>query len=74
MFEAMAGFTDMVCGEAPLEIEKSRGAEQRRVNRKFCMDFLHRLVHLSMREGAARAMDPTRAEYGRIEIPRVPMS
>ena len=73
MYEAMDNFTDAICGEAPLGIEKSSGAEQRRENRRKCMDFLHRLVHLSMREGAARAMDPSRAEYGRIELPQVPM-
>ena len=39
-----------------LKIEKSSGAERIRSNRVAMMDFMHRLVHLSMREGAARAM------------------
>lgn len=56
MFEAMERFTTAVCGEAPLAVEKSPGAERVRATRKATMDFLHRLVHLSMREGAARAM------------------
>lgn len=57
MFEAMNKFTDAICGEAPMDIEKSTAANKRRENREMCMDFLHRLVHLSMREGAARAMN-----------------
>jgi hypothetical protein len=57
MFEAMEKITDAMAGEAPLDVEKSPGAEQRRANRQFAMDLLHRLVHLSMREGAARAMN-----------------
>lgn len=56
MFEAMMNFTTATCGEAPQKIEKSPGAERVRANRTATMDFLHRLVHLSMREGAARAM------------------
>lgn len=56
MYAAMEHFTTAVCGEAPLRIEKSAAAEKVRSNRKNIMDFLHRLVHLSMREGAARAM------------------
>ncbi len=68
MFEAMASFTTAVCGEAPLKIEKSPGAERVRANRLAMMDFLHRLVHLSMREGAARAMG-THTPSG-LELPR----
>lgn len=70
MFEAMTALTDAVCGEAPLAIEKSSGAEQRRANRQMMMDALHRLIHLAMREGAARAMDPSRSDYGRIQLPK----
>lgn len=68
MFESMAKFTDAIAGEAPLDIEKSRAAEQRREVRRFMMDYLHRLVHLSMREGAARAMK-THTPSG-LELPR----
>lgn len=70
VFEAMVKFTDAIVGEAPLEIERSAAANKRREDRAMCMDFLHRLVHLSMREGAARAMDPRRTELGRIEVAR----
>ena len=69
MFQAMSGFTDAVCGEAPMKIEQSAGANRVRENRARMMDFLHRLVHLAMREGAARAQDPNRAEFGRIVQP-----
>lgn len=57
MFESMTKFVDAVYGEAPLGSEKSTAANQTRDSRKFCMDYLHKLVHLSMREGAARAMN-----------------
>jgi hypothetical protein len=70
MFEAMSSFTTAVCGEAPMKIEKSPGAERIRANRLAMMDFMHRLVHLAMREGAARAMNPHRTGMGRIELPR----
>lgn len=55
MFESMAKFTDVLCGEEPEKFNKGSAAEQRRASRKLCMDYLHRLVHLSMREGAARS-------------------
>jgi hypothetical protein len=69
MFQAMSNMTDAVCGEAPLVVESGAAASQRRENRKKMMDFLHRLVHLAMREGAARAMNPDRACFGRIIQP-----
>lgn len=69
MFQAMSNFTDAVCGEAPMKIEQGTTANRVRENRIKMMDFLHRLVHLAMREGAARAMDPSRAEFGRIVQP-----
>jgi hypothetical protein len=69
MFEAMVTFTDAICGEAPLVIEQSTAANNRREQRAMAMDFMHRLVHLAMREGAARAMNPHRTEMGRIELP-----
>lgn len=69
MFEAMKNFTDSVVGEEPLAVEKGTAAENRRAARRYTMDFLHRLVHLSMREGAARAMNPNKTELGRIQMP-----
>lgn len=69
MFEAMKNFTDTVCGEEPLAVEKGTAAENRRAARRYVMDFLHRIVHLSMREGAARAMNPHRTEMGRVHLP-----
>lgn len=68
MFEAMRDFTSAVCGEEPTVFEKSAGAEQVRANRRAVMDFLHRLVHLSMREGAARAMGTHTP--GGLELPK----
>lgn len=70
MFESMVKFTDVICGEEPSKIEKGRAAEQRRESRKLCMDYLHRLVHLSMREGAARAMN-THSPSGLILNPHI---
>jgi alpha-D-ribose 1-methylphosphonate 5-triphosphate diphosphatase PhnM len=70
MFEAMQKFTDAIVGEAPMDIEKSAAAEQRRAARQYSMDFMHRLVHLAMREGAARAWNPNRTELGRVEESR----
>lgn len=71
MFQSMAKFTDVMCGEEPMAVETTRAAQQRRENRKLCMDYLHRLVHLSMREGAARAMG-THSPSGIMIRPSVP--
>lgn len=60
MYRVMSYLTDMFVGEEPGKLEKSAPAEKRRADRRAMMDVLHRLVHLSMREGAARAMDPRR--------------
>lgn len=68
MYESMVKFTDAVAGPAPLDVEKGAGAEHRREVRRFMMDYMHRLVHLSMREGAARAMK-THTPSG-LELPR----
>jgi hypothetical protein len=72
MFEAMQMATDAICGEAPLAIEQSAAANKRRDQRATMMNFMHRLVHLSMREGAARAMNPSRTSLGKIDttLPR----
>jgi hypothetical protein len=69
MFEAMTAMTDAVCGEEPPTIYVGPGARKVRENRKLMMDALHKLVHLAMREGAARAMNPVQTKSGRIEIP-----
>lgn len=54
MFQAMQAFTDATCGEAPLTVEKSPAAEQRRRARRECMDFLHRFAAACMRDGVGR--------------------
>lgn len=74
MFEAMTTFTDAICGEAPTAIEQSKAANERRDKRALTMDFMHRLIHLAMREGAARAMNPNRTELGRIQLPSTPFN
>lgn len=61
MFDAMNAMTTAICGEEPSPHMIGPGAEKVRHNRRLMMDFLHKLIHLSMREGAARAMDPHRA-------------
>lgn len=69
MFRAMSVMTDAFCGEEPLAVEKSTTAETRRQIRRTMMDSLHRLVHLAMREGAARAMNGGRRVEGGIMVP-----
>lgn len=69
MFEVMTIMVDQFVGEAPLAIEKTTVAEQRREARQLAFDVLHRLVHLAMREGAARAMDPSRTPLGALKMP-----
>lgn len=70
MFAAMSAMTDAVCGEEPGPRMIGPGAEKVRENRRKMMDFLHRLVHLSMREGAARSHNPVMAnKAGNIIIP-----
>ncbi len=54
MFKVMATFVDSVVGEAPLAVETTPAAENRRQARRIAFDFLHGLVRLSMREGVAR--------------------
>lgn len=71
MFEFMQKFTDAVIGEEPLAVESSTAANNRRAARVECMSSLHKLVHLAMREGAARAMNPRRTEMGRIQLPSI---
>lgn len=60
MFQAMQSFTDALVGEEPTSVEKSGAADRRRSQRRRVMDFLHTFCALSMREGAARAMNPHR--------------
>jgi hypothetical protein len=67
MFKVMSSLTDAFCGEEPEKLHTGPGASKVRENRKMMMDVLHRLVHLSMREGAARAMN-THSRSG-IELP-----
>ena len=55
MFKAMSALTDAMCGEEPDKLSVGPAANKIRDNRRLAMDALHRLVHLSMREGAARA-------------------
>lgn len=60
MFEAMAKFTDAVCGEEPHRLMIGPGASKTREARRQMMDFLHNLVAMSMRVGGARMAK----EYG----------
>lgn len=53
-FKAMEAFVNATIGEAPLAIETTTAAEQRRAMRANAFDFLHRLYGLAMREGVAR--------------------
>lgn len=55
MFEAMQKMTDAICGEEPSPKMIGPGAEKVRANRRMLMDFLHHLVALSIKDGAARA-------------------
>ena len=64
MFKSMVTFTDAICGEEPSKSMSGPGANKVRENRKLMMDFLHRFAHLSMREGAARAMNGGRKQNG----------
>lgn len=54
MYRAMAAFVDSAVGEAPLAVETTTPANNRREARRVAFDFLHDLVRLSMREGVAR--------------------
>lgn len=60
MFEAMAKFTDAMCGEEPHRLLVGPGASKVRESRRAMMNFLHQLVALSMREGGRRMA----REYG----------
>lgn len=54
MLQVMQKMVDGLIGEEPLKLEKSTAANSRRNARKQCMDLLHNLVRLSMREGVRR--------------------
>lgn len=56
-FEAMKKFTDATCGEAPGPFTRGTDASKRRQARRYCMDFLHHLYALAMKNGAAVAYD-----------------
>lgn len=71
MFEAMSKMVDAICGEDPHSKMVGPGAERVRRNRRLLFDFLHQLVALSMREGAARATNPGRRTAMQIEIQKV---
>jgi hypothetical protein len=60
MFEAMAKFTDAMCGEEPHKLLIGPGASRVRESRRAMMNFLHQLVAMCMREGGRRAVK----EYG----------
>jgi hypothetical protein len=57
MLEVMNKMTDGLIGEEPGKLEKSHGATNRRHARRACMDLLHNLVRLSMREGVRRYLE-----------------
>jgi len=54
MFKAMEHLVNKCVGEAPTVFERSPAANKCREERAAMFDVLHRLVGLSMREGAAR--------------------
>src|SRR5689334_9578589 len=54
MFEAMEAFVASTVGDAPLAVETTTAANNRREARRRAMDFLHDLVRLCMREGVRR--------------------
>lgn len=55
MLEAMVAFVDATVGEKPHPMDKGPGAIKRREQYEGAMVFLHKMVALSMREGAGRA-------------------
>ena len=67
MFAAMEKLTDALCGGAPSRLEQSTAANAVRNKRAMCMDVLHNLVTLSMREGVNRAI---REAHERVNGPR----
>lgn len=54
MFEAMCKFRDAMCGEEPNAMDVSTAANNRRIHRRFVMDFLHQFGATCMREGVNR--------------------
>lgn len=56
MFRAMQHMVDVLVGEEPNPLNRSAGANARRIKREGCMNLLHDLVAISMREGVNRAV------------------
>lgn len=54
MFDAMRAFTDAMCGEEPHPMLVGSAANAIRDRRRMCMDWLHQMVTLCMREGVNR--------------------
>lgn len=56
-YSAISSMCDAFVGEQPLAVEVSRAANARREMRNVFMDLMHKMVAMSMREGARRAFE-----------------
>lgn len=57
MYKVLAAMADRFIGPAPLTVEQSKGAIQRREAREAFMSLMHQFVAMTMREGARRAFE-----------------
>lgn len=61
MFTAMSNLVDATVGGAPVAVDNSTGANERRIRRQWMFEILHQLVAISMREGVNRAIRDAKA-------------